>query len=72
MENNIDYKEAYKKGIYVLSAAPAMAPVVAEACIGHAIALSRNTYVNHRDFILLKKNMELREIEIHIIYTMQM
>ena len=24
-ENNIDYKEAYKKGIYVLSAAPAMA-----------------------------------------------
>ena len=54
-ENNIDYKEAYKKGIYVLSAAPAMAPAVAEACIGHAIALSRNTYVNHRDFILAKE-----------------
>ena len=29
-ENNIDYKEAYKKGIYVLSAAPAMAPAVAK------------------------------------------
>ena len=32
-----------------------MAPAVAEACIGHAIALSRNTYVNHRDFILAKE-----------------
>ena len=40
-ENNIDYKEACKKGIYVLSAAPAMAPAVAEACIGYAIALSK-------------------------------
>ena len=33
-EPNIDYIEAHKKGIYVLSAAPAMAPAVAEACIG--------------------------------------
>ena len=70
-ENNIDYKEAYKKGIYVLSAAPAMAPAVAEACIGHAIALSRILMQIITILLLLKKNMELKEIEIHIIYTMQ-
>ena len=33
-EPNIDYHEAHRRGIYVLSAAPAMAPAVAEACIG--------------------------------------
>ena len=41
-EPNIDYHEAHRRGIYVLSAAPAMAPAVAEACIGYAISLSRN------------------------------
>ena len=42
-EPNIDYLEAQRRGIYVLSAAPAMAPAVAEACIGYAIALARRT-----------------------------
>ena len=42
-EPNIDYVEAQRRGIYVLSAAPAMAPAVAEACIGYAIALARRT-----------------------------
>lgn len=42
-EPNIDYAEAQRRGIYVLSAAPAMAPAVAEACIGYAIALARRT-----------------------------
>ena len=40
-EPNIDYYEAQRRGIYVLSAAPAMAPAVAEVCIGYAIALGR-------------------------------
>ena len=61
----------HKKGIYVLSAAPAMAPAVAEACIGYAIALSRNTLEITTILLLLEKNMELKEIEIHIIYTTQ-
>ena len=42
-EPNIDYLEAQRRGIYVLSAAPAMAPAVAEACVGYAIALARRT-----------------------------
>ena len=42
-EPNIDYIEAQRRGIYVLSAAPAMAPAVAEACVGYAITLSRGT-----------------------------
>ncbi|RYH11615.1 NAD(P)-dependent oxidoreductase [Tropicimonas sp. IMCC6043] len=40
-EPNIDYAEAAARGIHVLSAAPAMAPAVAEFCIGQAIALAR-------------------------------
>lgn len=40
-EPNIDYGEAQARGIHVLSAAPSMAPAVAEFCIGQAIALSR-------------------------------
>ncbi len=50
-EPNIDYIEAHKKGIYVLSAAPAMAPAVAEACIGYAISLSRRTIQNYNQFL---------------------
>ncbi|MCR9138964.1 MAG: hydroxyacid dehydrogenase [Alphaproteobacteria bacterium] len=40
-EPNIDYGEAQARGIHVLSAAPSMAPAVAEFCIGQAIALTR-------------------------------
>lgn len=40
-EPNIDYAYAQANGIYVLSAAPCMAPAVAEACIGFAIDLGR-------------------------------
>jgi phosphoglycerate dehydrogenase-like enzyme len=40
-EPNIDYDEAQARGIHILSAAPAMAPAVAEFCLGQAIALSR-------------------------------
>ena len=40
-ESNIDYVEAQARGIHVLSAAPAMAPAVAEAALGHAINLGR-------------------------------
>ena len=50
-EPNIDYIEAHKKGIYVLSAAPAMAPAVAEACVGYAISLSRGTLQNYNKFL---------------------
>ena len=50
-EPNIDYIEAHKKGIYVLSAAPAMAPAVAEACVGYAINLSRGTIQNYNKFL---------------------
>jgi len=49
-EPNIDYAEAQARGIYVLSAAPAMAPAVAEASIGYAIALGRRTIDAVRDF----------------------
>jgi len=50
-EPNIDYLEAQRRGIYVLSAAPAMAPAVAEACIGYAIALARGTMQNYKKFL---------------------
>ncbi|MHA1566400.1 MAG: NAD(P)-dependent oxidoreductase [Alphaproteobacteria bacterium] len=40
-EPNIDYAYAQAQGIHVLSAAPCMAPAVAEACIGFAINLGR-------------------------------
>ena len=40
-EPNIDYVEAHRRGIHVLSAAPAMAPAVAEYCIAQAISLGR-------------------------------
>lgn len=49
-EPNIDYAEAQARGIHVLSAAPAMAPAVAEACLGHAIALARRTLQADRAF----------------------
>lgn len=39
----VDYEEARRRGIHVLSAAPAMAPAVAEAALGLAIALARRT-----------------------------
>ncbi len=50
-ENNIDYFEAQRRGIYILSVAPAIAPAVAEACIGYAISLSRNTIANYKKFL---------------------
>ncbi len=50
-EPNIDYFEAQRRGIYVLSVAPAMAPAVAEACIGYAIALARGTMQNYKNFL---------------------
>lgn len=40
-EPNIDYAEAQSRGIHVLSAAPAMAPAVAEFALGQAISLGR-------------------------------
>ena len=50
-EPNIDYFEAQRRGIYVLSAAPAMAPAVAEACLGYAISLSRGTLGTYKKFL---------------------
>ena len=50
-EPNIDYYEAQRRGIYVLSAAPAMAPAVAEVCIGYAIALGRGIIQNYKKFL---------------------
>ena len=46
-EPNIDYEEAHARGIHVLSAAPAMAPAVAEFCLGQAITLARG--LQHAD-----------------------
>lgn len=43
-EPNIDYAECQARGIHVLSAAPAMAPAVAEFCIGQAITLLRGLH----------------------------
>lgn len=41
-EPNVDYAGAQARGIHVLSAAPAMAPAVAETALGLAIALGRD------------------------------
>lgn len=49
-EPNIDYVSAQARGVYVLSAAPAMAPAVAEAALGFAIALGRGMHIADRDF----------------------
>src|SRR6476661_4727654 len=46
----IDYAEAHRRGIQVLSIAPAMAPAVAEMCVGFAIALGRGIVRNDRRF----------------------
>ena len=43
-ETNIDYEECNARGIHVLSAAPAMAPAVAEYCIGQSIMLLRGLH----------------------------
>lgn len=43
-EPNIDYAEAHARGIHVLSAAPCMAPAVAEFCVGQAIMLARGLH----------------------------
>lgn len=43
-EPNIDYAECHARGIQVLSAAPAMAPAVAEFCLGQAISLLRGLH----------------------------
>jgi len=43
-EPNIDYAEAHARGIQVLSAAPAMAPAVAEYCLAQAITLARGLH----------------------------
>jgi len=49
-EPTIDYREAQRRGVQVLSIAPMMAPAVAEACIGFAIALGRGVLRNDRVF----------------------
>lgn len=43
-EPNVDYAECHARGIHVLSAAPAMAPAVAEYCLGQAIMLLRDLH----------------------------
>jgi phosphoglycerate dehydrogenase-like enzyme len=54
-EPNIDYAEAQARGIYVLSAAPAMAPAVAEFCLAQAISLARGL---HRADALFRSHQE--------------
>lgn len=49
-EPNVDYAECQRRGIHVLSAAPAMAPAVAEYCLGQAIALARGLPAGDRLF----------------------
>jgi len=49
-EPNIDYGDAQARGIHVLSAAPAMAPAVAEFCLGQAINLARGLVVANGAF----------------------
>ncbi|MFA3918815.1 NAD(P)-dependent oxidoreductase [Ruegeria hyattellae] len=44
-EDNIDYSECHARGIQVLSAAPAMAPAVAEFCLAQAITLLRELHL---------------------------
>ena len=41
-EPDLDYVEAESRGIHVLSAAPAMAPAVAEYCLSQAISVARD------------------------------
>ena len=60
-EPNIDYFEAQRKGIYVLSAAPAMAPAVAEACVGYAISLSRGTLGVYKKFLKSKEQYGIKD-----------
>jgi phosphoglycerate dehydrogenase-like enzyme len=43
-ESNIDYAECHARGIHVLSAAPAMAPAVAEFCLSQSISLLRGLH----------------------------
>ena len=43
-EPNIDYAECHARGIHVLSAAPAMAPAVAEYCLAQAIMVLRGLH----------------------------
>ena len=54
-EPNIDYQEAQKLGIHVLSIAPVMAPAVAEMCVGMAISLGRGIVKND---LLFRSSME--------------
>ncbi|OUS06600.1 hypothetical protein A9Q96_09215 [Rhodobacterales bacterium 52_120_T64] len=54
-EPNIDYAECHARGIHVLSAAPAMAPAVAEYCLGQAIMLLRGL---HRSDQLFRSGAE--------------
>jgi phosphoglycerate dehydrogenase-like enzyme len=49
-ESNVDYHEAQKLGIHVLSIAPVMAPAVAEMCLGMAISLGRGIVKNDHLF----------------------
>ena len=49
-EPNIDYAYAQARGIHVLSAAPAMAPAVAEFCVAQAITLARGLHSADRLF----------------------
>lgn len=49
-EPNVDYAHAQARGIHVLSAAPAMAPAVAEFCLGQAINLARGLVAADADF----------------------
>ena len=43
-EPNLDYAECHARGIHVLSAAPAMAPAVAEFCLCQSISLLRGLH----------------------------
>ena len=49
-EPNVDYVHAQARSIHVLSAAPAMAPAVAEFCLGQAINLARGLVAADADF----------------------
>lgn len=52
---NIDYAAAQARGVHVLSAAPCMAPAVAEFCLGQAIMLLRGL---HRSDALFRAGHE--------------
>jgi phosphoglycerate dehydrogenase-like enzyme len=54
-ESNIDYLEAQRLGIHVLSIAPVMAPAVAEMSLGMAITLGRGIVKNDQ---LFRSSME--------------